>query len=87
MIAQPEPTFSLLGAMEIRGTHGKLSIGARKQQALLARLICQANRVVPVADLMDTLWGDSPPRTAEKIIQVYVHDLRKVLMGGARSER
>nr|WP_279616872.1 BTAD domain-containing putative transcriptional regulator [Streptomyces caeruleatus] len=82
VIAQSEPTFSVLGAMEIRGTHGKLPIGAHKQQVLLARLICQANRVVPVADLMDTLWGDRPPRTAEKIIQVYVHDLRKVLMGG-----
>lgn len=82
MIAGVKPTFSLLGAMEIYGNHGKLSIGPRKQQVLLATLICQANRVVPVTDLVDVLWGDVPPRTAEKVIQVYVHGLRKALMEG-----
>jgi hypothetical protein len=31
---------------------------------------------------IDELWGDAPPATAAKTVQVYVSQLRKVLHGG-----
>ncbi|MGI5499787.1 BTAD domain-containing putative transcriptional regulator [Lentzea sp. CA-135723] len=58
---------------------GRLAdIGGPKQRLLLAHLVCRANCVVSVKDLLDALWGDSPPRTAVKNLQVYVSKLRRV---------
>ncbi|MGE5830893.1 MAG: BTAD domain-containing putative transcriptional regulator [Micromonosporaceae bacterium] len=49
-----------------------------KQRVVLGLLLCRANRVVPVSDLHDALWGDAAPPTAVKIIQVYVSALRRL---------
>ena len=46
---------------------------------MLALLLLNANRVVPTSRLIDELWGDAPPETARKALQVYVSRLRKVL--------
>ena len=38
-----------------------------------------ANEVVPVARLVDEVWGEEPPVTAGNVLQTYVSQLRKVL--------
>ncbi|RSM78153.1 AfsR family transcriptional regulator [Kibdelosporangium aridum] len=53
-------------------------LGGRKQRLLLALLVCRANSVVPVRDLIDTVWGGRPPRTAQKNVQVYISKLRRI---------
>ena len=55
------------------------SLGGRKQRALLARLVLDVNRAVPVQRLIDDLWGDDVPASATKMVQIYVSQLRKVL--------
>ncbi|MEV4318209.1 BTAD domain-containing putative transcriptional regulator [Actinocrispum sp. NPDC049592] len=57
-------------------------VGGPKQRLLLAHLLCRANSVVPVKELIDALWAGRPPRTALKSLQVYVSKLRRVF--GAR---
>nr|WP_241266890.1 BTAD domain-containing putative transcriptional regulator [Streptomyces scabichelini] len=54
-------------------------VSSFKQRALLAALACRAGSAVSVDRLVRTLWGDSPPRTANKNLQVYVWHLRKLL--------
>jgi DNA-binding SARP family transcriptional activator/energy-coupling factor transporter ATP-binding protein EcfA2 len=57
-------------------------VGGPKQRLLLAHLLCRANSVIPVKELVDALWSGQPPRTALKNLQVYVSKLRRVF--GAR---
>ncbi len=57
----------------------------KKQRAVLAVLLLNANHVVSTEQLIDDLWGDSPPSTARNSVQVYVAALRKALSGGGAS--
>ena len=65
--------FRLLGPVE---APAKLPGG--KPRALLARLLLEPGRVVPVDTLVDDLWRE-PPASAHKVVQVYVSQLRKAL--------
>jgi len=65
--------YRLLGPVE---APAKLPGG--KPRALLARLLLEPGRVVPVDTLVDDLWRD-PPASAHKVVQVYVSQLRKAL--------
>ena len=81
-VADHAVEYALLGPFEARSVDGPLRLGAPKSRALLALLALHANRVVPRERLIDSLWGDEPPGTAVKAIQVYVSQLRKVLPAG-----
>jgi DNA-binding SARP family transcriptional activator len=71
--------FRLLGPLEV-AKHGRLlALGGPKQRSLLAVLLLHANDVVSTERLIDELWGESPPATVGKSIQVYVSRLRKQL--------
>src|SRR4051794_34558247 len=74
--------FGLLGTLEVRAAEGLLPLGRPKQRALLALLLLHANRVLARERLIDELWGDAPPETAVKVVQVYVSRLRKLLPPG-----
>jgi DNA-binding SARP family transcriptional activator len=75
-------SFHILGPLEARDGRRQLDLGAFKQRALLAALLCQPNSVVPTGALVDVLWADCPPRTATKNVQVYVSQLRRTAFGG-----
>jgi predicted ATPase/DNA-binding SARP family transcriptional activator len=79
--------YRLLGPLEVRAGDGPLPLGGKKQRALLALLLLNANRVVSRERLVDELWGDEPPPTAVTTVQVYVSRLRKVLPPGALHTR
>ncbi len=72
-------SFHLLGRLEAYCDGVELDLGPRKQRAVLALLLLNANRVVSTERLIDDLWGDSPPSTARAALQVYVAGLRKAL--------
>jgi DNA-binding SARP family transcriptional activator len=71
--------FRLLGPLEVAEQDRLLALGGRKQRSLLAVLLLQANEVVSTERLIDELWGESPPSTVGKSVQVYVSRLRKQL--------
>jgi YVTN family beta-propeller protein len=71
--------FRLLGPLEAERGGIRLELGPRKQRAVLALLLLEANRIVPTDRLIDELWGDAPPETARSALQVYVAGLRKAL--------
>ena len=71
--------FRILGPLEIRDGQRTVELGAAKQRALLGVLLLHANELVPTSRLVDELWGERPPATSEKLVQGYVHALRKQL--------
>jgi DNA-binding SARP family transcriptional activator len=84
--------FSILGPLEVRAAGADagpvpLPLGPRKQRILLALMLCRAPAVVPVDQLVDALWADEPPPTAQKNIQVYMSHLRRLLSPGDEPER
>ncbi len=54
-------------------------VGPAKCQIVLAGLALAPNTAVPVPRLIELVWGQDPPRTAEKTLQSYVTRLRKGL--------
>ena len=75
----PELGFRVLGPLEVLVGGLPARLGGPRQRALLAVLLVHANEVVPVARLVDEVWGEDPPVTAENVLQTYVSQLRKVL--------
>jgi DNA-binding SARP family transcriptional activator/streptogramin lyase len=80
-------SFRVLGRLEAYHDGVELDLGPRKQRAVLALLLLNANHVVSTERLIDDLWGDSPPSTARAALQVYVAGLRKALRDGGASLR
>ena len=75
--------FRLLGPLEVFDGARAVEIGGGKRRSLLALLLLHGNEVVSADRLIDGLWGESPPPTAAKGLQVYVSQLRKELQNGA----
>src|SRR3954465_453977 len=73
--------LQLLGPVEATLDGRPVSLGPTKQRALLAMLALQANATVGVDCLIDGLWGEDPPATAPKMVQLYVSQLRRLLAG------
>jgi DNA-binding SARP family transcriptional activator len=79
--------YRILGPLEVMGPSGPLPLGGPKQRALLALLLLRANEVVATDTLIDRLWGDRPPATVAKVLQVQVWRLRKALGNEALATR
>jgi DNA-binding SARP family transcriptional activator len=73
--------FRLLGPFEARVGGRSIPVGTRRQERLLlAALLLDADRLVPVDRLIDLLWSDDdPPRSARATIHTYVARLRATL--------
>ena len=74
--------FRILGPLSVWNEQGEVQIGAAKQRALLVLLLLRRGDLVPTETLIDELWGDQPPATALKTVQVYVSRLRELLGDG-----
>src|SRR6266540_1725992 len=71
--------FRLLGPLEVLRDQVPVRIAAGKQRALLAILLLNANRTVSREQLIDSLWGENVPESAQKMVQIQVSQLRKAL--------
>ncbi len=71
--------FRLLGPLDVLRDHVPVQIAAGKQRALLAILLLNANRTVARDRIVDELWGDDVPDSAQKMVQIHVSQLRKAL--------
>ena len=69
----------VLGPLEARAAGRLVPLGGAKPRALLAMLALDAGSPVSTERLIDGLWGDRPPATATKLVQLYVSQLRKAL--------
>ena len=76
----------VLGPMQIVGDDGPVAIEAPKQRRLLAALMIGCGETRSADVLVDAIWGQSPPPSAPKLLQVYVSRLRKALPAPAQIE-
>ncbi|HEU5491554.1 MAG TPA: BTAD domain-containing putative transcriptional regulator [Gaiellaceae bacterium] len=74
--------FRILGPLEVLSDAGPMRVGSSKQRALLGALLLRPNETLSTQRLVDAIWGERPPATAEKLVQGYVHALRKQLGNG-----
>src|ERR1700745_3130585 len=72
--------FGVLGPLLVRTQGGHAGLPSAKQRAVLGALLPKPpGAVVSAERLIDELWGDDPPATAAKALQVLVSKLRKAL--------
>lgn len=78
-LASSTVTVDVLGPVELRVNGHVVSLPGPKQRVVVATLAAEANRVVSAQRLVDSSWGDDPPRSAEHAIQQHVSVIRKQL--------
>ncbi|WP_330290670.1 BTAD domain-containing putative transcriptional regulator [Streptomyces sp. NBC_00576] len=71
--------FGLLGSVEARVQGRFLDLGHARQRCVLAVLLVEAGRSVPVDELVNRVWADSSPRHARDTLYGYVSRLRRAL--------
>ena len=71
--------FHVLGPLRVSRDGVDVEVRGFKERTLLAHLVAYAGQVVPSAALIESLWGDDPPRSAAKSLQTYVLRLRNSL--------
>jgi len=71
--------FRILGPLEVTDQGREPVIAGGKQRALLAILLLHANEVVSSDRLIEELWGEQPPASVAKSLQVHVSRLRHAL--------
>lgn len=71
--------FRILGPLEVLVNGDPVSLGGPRPRSVLAVLALHPNHVVSRDRLIDEIWGESPPETAQTALQVHVSQLRKVL--------
>src|SRR5947209_7339028 len=76
--------YRILGPLEVADEGEPVPLGRLKERLVLAVLLLHANDFVSRERLIDELWGESPPPTARKAVNVYVSQLRKALTRNGR---
>ncbi len=71
--------FRVLGPIEVVDDGEAIRLGGPRQRAVLAILLLQANRVVPVEQIADGLYGEGAPVTALAQVRDHVSQLRRLL--------
>ncbi len=72
-------SIDVLGPIEVRTSAGHVALASAKERALIAHLAARVGHTVSTDDLIDTIWGETPPRTAGKALQNHIVNLRRIL--------
>jgi DNA-binding SARP family transcriptional activator/ABC-type transport system substrate-binding protein len=74
--------FRILGPLEVVDGDKVIPLGGAKQRAALAILLLHPNQVVSRDRLIEGLWGEWPPATADHTLDTYMSRLRRALGDG-----
>jgi DNA-binding SARP family transcriptional activator/tetratricopeptide (TPR) repeat protein len=74
--------FAVLGSLEVTVGDIWLKLGGPVPKRILATLLLEAGRMVPVSRLVEAVWGEEPPRTAEHQVRKAIADLRQRIPDG-----
>jgi len=78
--------FRVLGPLEVIHDGVPLRLGGPRARALLAALLIETGRFVSRDRLIDELWAEEPPATAENALQVQIAALRRLLPGRVETQ-
>ena len=73
--------FRVLGPLEVVVDGRVVPVSSARQRSLLAALLVDANRVVPIRDLVRRIWGEATPAGARETLHSYVMRLRRTIGG------
>jgi hypothetical protein len=71
--------MGVLGPVEVVADGVRLDVGHARQRDVLAVLLLEVARVVPVDTLVDRVWGERPPAQPRNALYGYVSRLRRAL--------
>jgi DNA-binding SARP family transcriptional activator len=71
--------FRLLGPLRVLDAGRELTPARPKQRALLVMLLLHRGEIVASDQLIDALWGEAPPATAQTALHGHISELRKLL--------
>ncbi|MGW4207235.1 BTAD domain-containing putative transcriptional regulator [Lentzea sp. NPDC004789] len=69
--------IDLLGEVSARVDGHPVELGPARQRCVLAALAIDVNKVVPVSQLIERVWGDEPPPRARATLHSYLSRLRQ----------
>jgi hypothetical protein len=71
--------FEILGPVRAYRDGEPVDVGPIRQQAVLALLLLNAGKPVPLDDMVAALWNGDPPEGGGDIVQRYIGALRRAL--------
>src|SRR5256885_17124977 len=71
--------FRLLGPVELLAAAGPVELGTPRERHVVGVLAAEAGRLVPVATLIERVWGPEAPAGARATLRVYLSHIRKVI--------
>ncbi|WP_129788022.1 AfsR/SARP family transcriptional regulator [Promicromonospora panici] len=71
--------FQVLGHVSALGDRGPVPLGTARQRAVLAALLVEPGVPVSLDQLVERVWGTTPPRSARQTLHSYISRLRSVL--------
>ncbi|WP_380280623.1 BTAD domain-containing putative transcriptional regulator [Kitasatospora purpeofusca] len=71
--------FRLLGEIEVRSAGRLLDVGTPRQQVVLAALVVDARRPIPIEALIDRVWGHNPPANPRPVLYAHLSRIRGLL--------
>jgi DNA-binding SARP family transcriptional activator len=78
----PTVELGVLGPLQVWRDGTPVTIPGAKPRFILTMLGLHFGSVVSAATLVELLWGDDPPRTADKALQTHISSLRHALGDG-----
>ncbi|OMC40111.1 BTAD domain-containing putative transcriptional regulator [Mycobacterium sp. IS-1264] len=78
-MAQDDLWFGVLGPLRVSANGTDVPLGPAKQRAVLATLLINRNRTVPVDSLIDAAWEESPPPEARGSLHAHISRLRRIV--------
>ena len=64
--------FRVLGPLEAIDAEQPVALGGSQQRLVLALLLLSSPDAISAERLIDELWGERPPASAQHAVQVYV---------------
>lgn len=72
------PEIRVLGPLHMSVDGSDVPLGTPMQRAVLGRLIVARGQAVSNERLIDDLWSGQPPPKASSVLQVHIHNLRRL---------
>jgi DNA-binding SARP family transcriptional activator len=76
---KPGSMIRVLGPVDVLTPDGVCSVGGLHSRRLLGALVISVAHAVPADHLIDVVWGEAPPRTAQATLQSLVSRLRQIV--------
>ena len=71
--------IGLLGPVQVTGPNGAAALASSRQRALIGLLAMAPGTPIPLARLVQGIWGEDAPRTAIRTLQSHLTRARQEL--------